>query len=416
MLQLQSALGILVFIGLCFLFSEKRSQIQWKMVTLGVIFQILLGVVLIKLPFIADILLYLNQGVLMLEKATLDGTQFMFGYLAGGSAPFEITQPAATYIVAFRVLPIVLVMSAITSVLFHWGVLQKIVLLMSKVLEQTLKISGVQGLSVASNIFLGMIESPLFVKGYLSSMSRSSLFVLMTAGMATVAGTVMVLYASILNPIIENAIGHILIASLISAPAAVMISHIIIPPEHEDMMNEAHIDLEVKTHSTFEALVQGVMDGIQLLLAIAAMIIVLFSLVSLVNQFLALLPVVSGRAITIEYLVGFIFYPLTWLMGIASSEVSVASELMAVKTILNEFVSYQKLATLDPALLSERSKMILMYAMCGFANLASLGLIVATLGTLVPQRRGEVLSLSFKCILSGTFATMMTGCVIGLIY
>ncbi|MFT6070776.1 MAG: CNT family concentrative nucleoside transporter [Bacteriovoracaceae bacterium] len=407
----QSILGLLVFIGIAFLFSEDKKSISWKKVGIAIFLQIAFALLFLKVPFLQNIFIALNQGVLMIEKATMAGASFMFGYLAGGPLPFNETSPGASFIVAFRVLPIVLIMSAISSMLFHLGILQKVVQLLSKLLQRTLNISGVQGLGVSANVFLGIVEAPLLIKPYLLSMSRSTLFIVMTAGMSTVAGTVMVLYASIISKAIPDSLGHILVASLVSTPAAILIGHLFVPGSSDDE-KEGEACIEIETTSTMDALVKGTMDGIQLLLSIVAMIIVLFALVNLTNQFLAFLP---GGEITLEYLVSFLFMPFVWLMGINPNELEVAANLMSTKTVLNEFVSYQKLAALSPSELSEKSRLVMTYAMCGFANLASLGLIVGSMGTLAPERRSEIVGLSFKSLIAGTLATMMTGAIVQII-
>lgn len=407
----QSILGLLVFIGIAFLFSEDKKSISWKKVGIALLLQITFALLFLKVPFLQNIFFALNHTVLMIEKATMAGAGFMFGYLAGAPLPFNETTPGASFIVAFRVLPIVLIMSALSAVLFHLGVLQKIVWLLSKLLQKTLNISGVQGLGVAANVFLGIVEAPLLIKPYLLSMSRSTLFIVMTAGMSTVAGTVMVLYASIISSAIPNSLGHILVASLVSTPAAILIGHLFVPGSSKDE-SEGEVLIKRETESMMDALVKGTMDGIQLLLSIVAMIIVLFALVHLVNQVLAFLP---GGEITLEYLVSFIFIPFVWLMGISSDEVQVAANLMSTKTVLNEFVSYQKLASLAPTELSEKTRLVMTYAMCGFANFASLGLIVGSMGTLAPERRSEIVGLSFKSLVAGTLATMMTGAIVQII-
>ncbi len=412
--MLRGFLGLGVFVLVGFLLSENKKAVRWKLIGGGVILQFLTAMALLKLPYIKEFFFLLNKLVLMIEKATLDGSAFMFGYLGGGKLPYTEIQNGNSFIMAFRVLPIVLVMSALAAVLFHWSILQRIVKILSKVLQKTLGISGVQGLGVGANVFLGIVEAPLFIRPYLASMTHCSLFTVMTAGMATVAGTVMVLYASILRNVLPDAIGHILIASLISAPAAVLIAHLMVP-ETEDPEKDSHLATEIETESAMDALIKGAMDGIQLILSIVAMIIVLFSVVSLLNQFLFFLPEINGKVITLEYLVSFIFYPVVWLMGIPLEECAVASNLMATKTVLNEFVSYQKMGQLVNNELSMNSRIIMTYAMCGFANLASLGLIVGSFGTIIPERRSEVVSLGFRSVIAGTLATCMTGAIVSIL-
>ena len=289
---------------------------------IGLGLQIAIALILLKIPLLKDFFLFLNKFVLALEKATQAGSSFLFGYLGGGALPFAEATPGASYIIAFRVLPIVLVTSALSAVLFHWGILQKVVRFFSMILEKTLKIDGVQGFGVAANIFLGIVEAPLLVRPYLKSMSRSSLFVVMCAGMSTVAGTVMVLYASLLNPIIPGALTHIMTASLMSAPATVILAHLLIPQSETTLKFE---EPKRTSSSVMEALLKGTSEGIQLLLSILAMILVLFALVNLVDQGLALIPF-NEESLSLEIIGGFLLRPFAWLMGIPWSETLVAGK------------------------------------------------------------------------------------------
>jgi len=412
---MQGLLGIPAFLGLAWLLSEARDRVRWRLVFAGLLLQLLGALCLLHIPPLRDAFLSLNHLVLALEAATRHGSSFMFGYLGGGPLPFQETGPGGSFIIAFQVLPIVLIMSALSAMLFHWGVLQRLVRLLSRVLEGTMGISGVQGLGVAANVFLGIVEAPLLIRPYLASMTRSSLFTVMTAGMATVAGTVMVLYASLIKDLLPGALGHILVASLISAPAAVVVAQVMVP-ETEDPEAEAHLVVDTGAANTFDALVHGTNEGVQLVLAIVGMIVVLFSLVHLLDQALALLPAVGGEPVSIQAMVALAFRPLVWLMGIPAAECTVASQLMSTKTVLNEFVSYRELASLATGTLSPRSTIILTYAMCGFANLASVGLLVGSLGNLVPERRAEVAALGFRALASGTLATCLTGAIVGLVH
>lgn len=404
-------LGICVFTALTYIFSEDKKKFPFKLFLLGLGLQVSLAFLLLKMPLITYLFSFLNKPVLMIDQATKYGSQFMLGYLAGGEAPFEIINAPANFIIVFQVLPIVLVMSALTSILFHFGIIQKVIRFFSYLLEKSLYISGIQAMSVSVSIFLGIVEAPLFVKPYLEKVSRSTLFLIMTSGMATVAGTVMVLYANILKDAIENPLSHILIASFISAPASIVIAKALIPDSSTNENIEIE-DVKIQTTSWLDALVKGAMEGVQLILSIAALIIILFALVDLANQVLSFIH----QGFTLQLLLSYLFKPFVWLMGIPWSEVSVASELMATKTLLNEFVSYQQLASLQEAKsLSKLSQTVLLYAMCGFANLASVGLIVGTISSLAPSRRSEVASLGFKSLFSGTLATMMTGAIASLI-
>lgn len=408
MIYLQTSLGLITFIFLAFLLSENKKAIPWKLVVSAVLLQFVLGLVMLNLPILRDGLFIFNKIVLALDQATKDGASFVFGYIGGGNTPFEMKNPANNFIIAFQILPIIIVVSALSALLFHWGILQKIIGLFSLLLRKTLKIDGATGMGVASSIFLGIIESPLFIKPYLEKLSRSGLFTLITAGMATVAGTVMVLYSNILSASVPNAAAQILVASIMSAPAAIMFAQILIPGNEEVELE--NYDLPVNTKSAFEAIINGTNEGIQMVIGITGVLLVLFAFISLLNMGLGLLP--FEKAITIQQLAGYIFIPFVWLMGIDSSEIMNAAQLMGIKLMLNEFVAYTQLGNL---IVNEKSKLIMTYAMCGFANFGSLGILVGGLGTLMPSRKNEVVSLSLKSILAGTMATMFTGTIIGII-
>lgn len=408
---MRGILGVLLILLIAWALSENRHKVALKPILVGLCFQFVIAITFLKIQFLSGIMLSLNALVQAIEKATASGAQFMFGYLAGGDFPAQLSQPGANFIVAFRVLPLVLVVSALSAVLFHWGVLQKVVSLFSLFLQKTFRISGAMGFGVAANFYLGIVEAPLFIRPYLKNMSRSELFIVMSAGMATVAGTVMVLYASLLEPILPGALGHILIASIISAPAVLVIGFIMVPPK-ESAQEIGRVEVKVDTQSSLDALVKGTLEGVQLLINIIAMIIVLFAMVHLINQCLSLLP--FEKPITIEGLFSYIFYPILWAMGVASKDLWVASELMGVKVALNEFVAYTKMSQLADSDLSSKTRMILTYAMCGFANFASVGLIIGALGGMVPERRSEIVSLGFKSLVAGLLATCMTGAVVGL--
>lgn len=410
---MQALLGLVLFPFIAWLFSEDRKNVNVRLVVGGILLQFLFAILLLYLPFLREVIASLGDVVLAIDKATKDGTQFLFGYLAGGDIPFKMKAGGGdTLLLAFQVLPIILVVSAISSVLYHFGILQRVVWGFSWLLKKFMRLDGPTGLAVSSSVFLGIIEAPLFVKPYLNKMPRSSLFTLMVASMATVAGTVMVLYASILEGMVENASGQILIASLMSAPAAVVIARLMIPGSsaHTPQTNDEILQ-KPQTESSFEALVNGTTDGLQMILNIVAMIIVLFSLVSLVNMGLgALIP---GFDLTLEKLLGYLFWPFCWAMGIPIEDLSASAELMGVKIILNEFVSYSRMAQMEG--LQEKTQLILTYAMCGFANLASLGILIGGLRPLMPDRKREVIDLSFRSLIAGILATLMTGSIMGII-
>jgi len=356
----------------------------------------------------------LNKGVQAVEESTQAGTGFVFGYLGGGPLPFDDKNPAFSYVLAFRGLPLVLVISALTSLFFYWRILPWVVNGFAWILRRVMGIGGVEGLGAAANVFIGMVEAPLFIRPYLSKISRSELFTIMVCGMATIAGTVMVLYASILQSVVPGIMGHLLVASIVSAPAAITISKLMVP-ETSGLSGEV-LSVPRGAQSAMDAITNGVLGGIKLLINIIAMLVVFVALVHLLNLVLAFLPEISGEPITFQRIVGYIMAPVVWLMGIPASEAVTAGGLMGVKTVLNELLAYLKFAALPQGELCERSRLIMIYAMCGFANFGSLGIMIGGLGAMAPERRDEIVSLGLKSIVAGTIATCMTGALVGMIF
>jgi len=412
-LVVHSLVGFFLLHALAWALSEDRRTVAWRPVVAGMLLTFGFGLVLLKAPYAKDFFLALNGALDALEKATRDGTAFVFGFLGGGPLPFAETYPGASFVLAFRALPLVLVVSALSALLFHWRVLPWVVKGFSLVLEKTMGVGGAIGLSSAANVFVGMVEAPLVVKPYIRNMSRGELFILMSCGMATVAGTVMALYASILSKVIPDAFGHILIASIISTPAAIAISVLMVPGKAST--TEGKLAYQAAT-SSMDAVTRGTVDGAQLLVNIVAMLLVLVSLVSLANQVLALLPGVAGAPVTLQRLFGVALAPLVWIMGIPWAEATTAGALMGTKTVLNELLAYVDLAKLPESALSPRSRLMMTYALCGFANFGSLGIMIGGLATMAPERREEIVSLGGKTILSGTLATCVAGSVVGILY
>jgi CNT family concentrative nucleoside transporter len=412
-LIVQSLSGFFLLHALAWALSEDRKLIAWRPVIAGMLLTLALGVVLLKAPFVKDVFLALSDALNALEKATRDGTALVFGFLGGGPLPFAETYPGASFVLAFRALPLVLVVSALSALLFYWRVLPWVVRGFSFLLQKTMGVGGAIGLSSAANVFVGMVEAPLLVKPYLGSMSRGELFILMSCGMATVAGTVMALYASILLNTIPGALGHILIASIISTPAAIAISVLMVPPDAP--ATEGKLVSQTAT-SSMDAVTRGTLDGVQLLINIVAMLVVLVALVSLANQILGLLPDVAGAPVTLQRVLGIAMAPLVWIMGIPWQEATTAGALMGTKTVLNELLAYIDLGKLPADALSERSKLMMTYALCGFANFGSLGIMIGGLATMAPERRDEIVSLGGKTIVSGTLATCIAGSVVGMLY
>jgi concentrative nucleoside transporter, CNT family len=306
-------------------------------------------------------------------------------------------------------------MSVLTTLLFHWRILPPVVRGFSWLLERTLKVGGAVGLSTAANIFLGMVEAPLFIRPYLATLTRSELFIVMTGGMAGIAGTVLVIYATLLGAIVPDAAAHFVIASVMGAPAAILISLIMVPEREARPSTGTVPEVAKVAASTMDAIVRGTAAGLELLLNICAMLIVLVALVHLANAIIGVLPAVSGAPITLQRLLGIAMAPVCWLMGIPWSEAATAGSLMGIKTILNEFIAYVELSKLPAEALAPRSRLIMLYAMCGFANFGSLGIMIAGLATMAPERRDDVLSLGVKSIVSGTLATCLMGAIVGIL-
>ncbi len=409
----QGALGIVAVLALAWAISEDRRALPLRTVSAGIILQFALAAVLLNVEVFRALFIGVNDALLGLERATGAGTAFVFGYLGGGTLPFAETALGSSFVLAFRALPIILVVSALSSLLFYWGVLPWIVRGVSRVLQKTLGVGGAVGISAAADIFVGMVEAPLLVRPYLREMTRGELFSVMTCGMATIAGTVMVIYASFLADALPEAIGHILAASLINTPGAILIGALMVPMG--DKATAGELTPPQAARSSMDAITRGTLAGVELLVNIIAMLIVFVALVSLLNIALGSMPHWDGAPITLQRLLGVVMAPVVWLIGIPWGEAATAGSLMGTKIVLNEFLAYLDLSRLPDGTLSARSTLIMTYALCGFANFGSLGILLGGLSTMVPERRDEVVSLGFKSILSGTLATLLTGAIVSLL-
>ncbi len=409
----QSALGCGGFIALAWLLSENRRRVSIRLVAKGLLLTFAAGVVLVYVPFSRDVFALLNRMVLALQEATAAGTSFVFGYVGGGPLPFAESYPGSSFILAFQALPMVLLMSALSSLLFYWKVLPVVVRGFSWCLRKTMGVGGAEGLANSVNVFVGMVEAPLFIRPYLERMTRSELFSVMTCGMANVAGTVMALYAFILGSRVPNAMGHILVASLLSLPASITIARIMIPETGAATAGEMSAP-ETAT-SSMDAVTKGTLEGVHLLLNIIGMLIVLVALVTLVNLIFGLLPDVAGSPVSLQRLAGLVMAPVCWLMGVPWSEAPAAGALMGTKTVLNELIAYLDMSRLPAGTLSPRSLLIMTYALCGFANPGSMGIMIGGMSTMAPGRRNEIVELGPRAIVSGTLTSCLIGSVVGVI-
>lgn len=411
--SLQALFGFAALHGVAWVLSENRRAVAWQPVVAAAILTLVLAAAFLKIPVFAQFFLILNGVVTAIDRATQDGAAFVFGFLGGGDIPFEERPGTSSFVLAFRALPIVLVISALSALLFHWRILPWVVRVFAAVLRRTLGLGGAVGVAAAANVFVGMVEAPLFVRPYLARMSRSELFVTMTCGMATVAGTVMVLYATVLAKTIPDALGHILVASIIATPAAIGVALLMVPGDGTRTGGEI-VPPQTATGS-MDAVTRGTLEGATLLINIVAMLLVLVALVSLANAALGLLTPIVGRAPTLQGMLGWVMAPVVWLAGIPWSEATAAGSLMGTKTILNEFLAYVDMAKLPPEALSARSRLIMTYALCGFANLGSLGIMIGGLATLAPERRSEIVELGARTLVSGTLSTLIAAAAVGVL-
>tara|TARA_Y100000758_G_scaffold94263_1_gene64987 strand:- start:75 stop:1349 length:1275 start_codon:yes stop_codon:yes gene_type:complete len=419
---LQALFGLVVFIGIAVLFSEQRRMLNWQLLAAGLGLQFLVAFVMFRFELLQALLNALNQVVVAIADATETGSLFLFGYLGGDPSnvayPFSIDNPEATVILAFRILPLILIFTVLSAILWHFRILPLIVRGFSVVLRRAMGVSGAVGFSAAANIFIGMVESPALIRPYIKGLTRSELFVVMSCGMATIAGTVMVLYSVILGEVIDNALGHILTASVISAPAAIMLALIMVPATPKDsgkITGGDAVDISTDYHNVMDAIVRGTSDGLKLMVNVGAMLLVFIALVALFNSALQLVPYSSNDPLTLQTILGWMFAPLVWLMGIPWQEAQLAGTLMGIKTALNELLAFLALVDLPAESLSDKSTIIMTYALCGFANFGSLGIMIAGLTGMCSERTREIVALAPKSLISGTLATCMTGTIAGLL-
>ena len=408
---MQAIFGVLVFVALAYLLSENKRAIVWRSVALGIGLQFVLTVFLLKIPLVSQLLFGLNQFVMAMEAATTAGTVFLFGYLGGGELPFDIAGADAPYLFAFRVLPQVIVFSVIVALLWHWRILPLFVKGLGWLLRKTMRVGGAVGTAGAASLFLGMVETPLVIRAYLAGLSRSELFTVMTLGMSTVAGSMLVLYASILQGLIPGIVGHIITASLINIVGAIYVSRLMIPEQSAAVSSDLAVDMGYI--STVDALTRGTRDGLMLAVNVGAMLLVLISLVALVNGLLSVVTV-ADAPMSLERALGWLFAPAAWLLGIPWTEAPSAGTLLGTKLALNELIAYIQLAEQTGGF-SPATQQILLYALCGFANLGSLGILLGGLAILVPERREEVLAIAPRSIISGTLVTLITAALVGLV-
>ncbi len=420
--QFQGLIGLALLLTLAWAMSEDRRALPgWRWVAGALLVQLALALAIVRVPLIWEFVTLANHLVSAVERATLAGSAYMFGYLGGAPVPFVLAPgQAAPLVIAFQILPLVIVFSALSALLWHWRVLQWLVAGIDWALRRSLGVSGPVGLAGGATMFLGVVETPLVLRGWFARMTRAELFSVMVLIMATISGAILILYATTLAKTLPDAVGHMIAASLVSLPAAILIARIMVPdgespPATTPAADDVAPETALRFDNSIDAIVRGTMDGVQLFLAVIGIIIVVFALVNLVDQLLALLPLVEGQAVTLRRAFGWLLAPVMWTLGVSWDQAPAAGALMGTKAILNEYVAYLDLAALPAGALDGRNLLITTYALCGVANLASVGLLVSTIGTLVPERRAEVAGLGMKSWLAGNVATAMTAAMIGLV-
>ena len=407
---LQIIIGFIGLIVIAIPFSENIKTINYRYIIFGIFAQIFLALILLKAPLVTDFFIMLGNGVTILQNATTEGAGFVFGYPPSDDAS---VYRSLLETFAFGVLPYIIVMSCISAILWYWGILPFIVNLISKGCQKLFNIGGPVGLGAAANVFIGQVEAPLLIKPYINRLSRKELLILMTAGMATVAGSVMVALISILEIqfINENLIQHFLTASILSVFAAIMYANIMIP---SNQITDADTDKSPKVYKgTMDAITTGTAQGSNIAISVGTILIAVIALVYIANSFLGFIGSFVGVDLSIQQILGYIFAPIAWLMGIPWNEALIAGELLGIKTTLNEFIAYPALAALEEGALSDKSKLIIFYGLCGFANLSSVGILISGIGSMAPERKDDLISVSFKALVAATLASCMTGLVVG---
>lgn len=410
----RAVVGALLIIGLVWALSENRRVFPWRLALGAMAVQAALVLLLFGVPGSRVVLDAINGGVDALAAAAASGTQFVFGYLGGGSLPYAPADPNAPppFIFAFQVLPLILVISTLSALLWHWGILKAVVRGFGLVFEKSMGLGGASALATAANIFMGMVESPIVIKGYLDRLSRSELFLMMVVGLATVAGSTMVAYATILAPSLPNAAGHVLVASIVTAPAGILLARIMIPEKADGPSGGIDYASALTYESSMDAITKGVQDGMMVIVNVGAFLLVFVSFVAIGNAVLGAFPDVGGEALTLQRIFGFIFAPLAWIIGVPWAEAQTAGGLFGTKLFLTEFVAFIELGAVPAEALDERSRMIMTYALCGFANVGSVGIMTGGMTVLMPQRRTEILSLAWKALIPGFLATCLSATIV----
>ena len=411
----QGILGLGAFIALAWLLSENRRAISWRIVVVGLVSQFVFAALVTNIEFVRDGLRVLSDGVAAVSAATTEGSMFVFGYLGGGPSPFEVVEGRSTFILSLNSFPLILVIGALSALLWHWRILIYMVRGAAIVMQRSFGVGGAVGVSSAANLFMGMSEAPLLVRPYLPTLTRSELLVMMAGGMGTIAGSMMVLYGSILEPYVPNAFGHLLAASVINIPAAILLAKIMVPGDPVASDQVAAIELKSEYASSLDAISTGTIVSIKLLAYVIALLLVFTALISLLDVILGNLPDVQGSAMSLARIFGWLFAPVAWLLGIPWSEATAAGAILGTKIAITEMMAYLNMMALPEGTLSSRSTLIMTYALSSFANLPSLAILIGALNAMAPERHKETVSLGIRSLIAGACASAMSACVIGIL-
>ena len=420
-------LGLISLILISFLLSNNKKKIQWKTVLISILIQFVIAVLILKVSLIQSIFEIISKFFVRIINYTASGSSFLFSSLAD--------QQKFTYIFAFQVLPVIIFFSALTSVLYHLGIVQRIVSFLAWTLNKFLKITGAESLSLAGNIFLGQTESPILIKSYLEKMTKSQLFIVMVGGMSTVAGSVLAAYIGLLggNDLNEQLkfSNHLLTASVMAAPGAVAISKIIFPEEAINVEEEINIETKNKTGNILLSITRGTVEGVKLAVNVGAMLLVFLAFIALLNDVMWLVgdllnfnvlisESTNFNQFSIEFVLGYLFAPLMWLIGVTYQECAIMGQLLGVKIVSSEFVAFVQLADIKNIdnslfLLSKKSITMATFMLCGFANLTSIGIQIGGIGILAPGQKKNLSELGFKAMIAGTIVSLISACFAGIL-
>lgn len=408
----RALLGVVAFLGIGWLLSENKRALPWRPVLVGLACQITLALLLTKVPAITAGFAAATHAVDALQAASKAGSSFMFGYLGGGRAPFSMADPSAAFIFAFQALPAILLVGALSALLWHWKVLIVIVRAAAWAFGKLFGVSGPVGVSTSACVFLGMVEAPLLIKPFLPRLTRAEIFIIMVDGLSVIGGSMMIVLGSLIAAKVPNAFSHLLIASLISTPMAIGMARLIIPGEAS--ATSEPIVLTSPYRSSLEALTFGTLDAVKMVLNIAGLLIVFVGLIALINMGLASIPH-AGAPLTLGGILGWLLTPIVWLTGAPLSDLQAVGAILGTKVAANEVVAYSDMMALPPGALSDKSLLILTYALGSFGNVGSVAILIGSLSSMAPEKVGEVVELGFKALAAAFLTTCLTATIMGVI-